>query len=517
MNAQIISELADAIAERLLRPEARTIRLDEFSNLYMERYAKPFKKTWKEDESRLRLHILPALGKRELLSISRMDLIELQSIVSIKGKYASNRVMEQLVTMYRLARDWGYFPEDRRLPTEGIKCFPEPSRERFADQSEIARLAASINLVRSTHMRVLFWLYLLTGLRRSEVLDAQWSDVDLERSELRVPSLRSKSGRAISQPLTPYAVQLLRSLDRRGPYIFCADGRNKPLNKSTVWRCWDRVRRRARVEDLRIHDLRRSVGSLLAQSGASLPLIGKVLNHSSQRATEIYARFSRDDVRRALEEQEPKIVRHLNRSPVDFPTGDKRLDRLQTPSLPTLAKAINDISSLKTRAFFWICLLTGLPPTVLLRARWGDLNPESQTLKVTLRSGALLLQPLPSRVLQILLELPRDTESIFALSPTSSHVYKTWDGIRRRAHLPDLKLAALRKFMDTWMVNSGYSSGLPGNVHNHHSASREILEEYAAKVNALAFSERGPNEPSSGSSLIVTYSSGGSNGKCATA
>ncbi len=64
---------------------------------------------------------------------------------------------------------------------------------------------------------------------------------------------------------------------------------------------WQRIRKEADLNDVRLHDLRRTVGSWLAQSGNSLHLIGKVLNHSNQSTTAIYSRFGQDSVRNALE------------------------------------------------------------------------------------------------------------------------------------------------------------------------------------------------------------------------
>ncbi len=82
------------------------------------------------------------------------------------------------------------------------------------------------------------------------------------------------------------------------------------INKS-----WERIRKAAGVEDVRLHDLRRTVGSWLAQSGNSLHLIGRVLNHSNQATTAIYARFGQDHVRQALEEHAARILGIAGKGP----------------------------------------------------------------------------------------------------------------------------------------------------------------------------------------------------------
>ena len=94
---------------------------------------------------------------------------------------------------------------------------------------------------------------------------------------------------------------LLRQLPRQqdNPYIF--PGRENGRNLVNIDKAWRRIRTEAGVPDVRLHDLRRTVGSWLAQSGNSLHLIGRVLNHRTPSTTQIYARFGNDQVRDALE------------------------------------------------------------------------------------------------------------------------------------------------------------------------------------------------------------------------
>ena len=120
----------------------------------------------------------------------------------------------------------------------------------------------------------------MTGARKTELLKAQWADVNWTRAELRLPD--TKAGRVHYIPLSPPAVALLRDLPQAegNPYIL--PGKLPGAHLVNISKPWGRVRTAAGVEDVRLHDLRRTVGSWLAQSGNSLHLIGRVLNHSNQ-------------------------------------------------------------------------------------------------------------------------------------------------------------------------------------------------------------------------------------------
>ena len=130
-------------------------------------------------------------------------------------------------------------------------------------------------------------------------MGTRWVDVDWEREELSIRE--TKNGRPHYLPLSSAAMQILRLLPRDGdnPYIF--PGRDSGHHIVNIDKAWRRIRSAADVEDVRLHDLRRTVGSWLAQSGNSLHLIGRVLNHKTPSTTQVYARFGNDQVRDALE------------------------------------------------------------------------------------------------------------------------------------------------------------------------------------------------------------------------
>jgi integrase len=219
--------------------------------------------------------------------------------------------------MFELARRWGFVPEGHPNPARDIDHFKEAKRDRWVTPEELPRLAQAINEEPNESARFALWLYLLTGARKSELLAARWENVSFERAELRLPE--TKAGRIHYIPLSSPALALLQQIPResgnpyvlpgRGPRGATAEEKAKnPAHLVNIDKPWQRVRKAAGVEDVRLHDLRRTVGSWLAQAGNSLHLIGRVLNHSNASTTAVYARFAEDNVRAALEQHGARIM-----------------------------------------------------------------------------------------------------------------------------------------------------------------------------------------------------------------
>lgn len=267
---------------------------------YLERHAKERKRTWRQDERRIDKRILPAWRSLKVTAIRRADVVALHTKIGREGgPYEANRTLALVSRMFSLASRWGFLPEGHPNPAAGIDKFKEAKRDRWVTPQEFPRLAAAINAETNPYVKGALWLWLLTGCRKSELLSATWDDIDFDRCELRLPE--TKAGRVHYVPLSDPAIRILRSLPKQkdNPHVFC--GRRAGSRIIGIRRNWNRVRKASNLEDVRLHDLRRSVGSWLAGSGASLPLIGRVLNHSNVSTTQIYARLAENQVRLALE------------------------------------------------------------------------------------------------------------------------------------------------------------------------------------------------------------------------
>ena len=213
--------------------------------------------------------------------------------------------------MFVLARRWGYLEENAINPARELDKYKEQKRDRWVTPEEVPRLVVAIDQEQNFYAKAAIWLYLLTGLRKSELLGATWRDVDWTRKELRLPE--TKSGRSHYVPLSGPALALLRRMPRLQENEFILPGRSLSGHLINIHKPWRRIRARAGLQDVRLHDLRRTVGSWLAQSGMSLHLIGRVLNHSSTATTAVYARFAQKQVREALEEHGNRVMRAANK------------------------------------------------------------------------------------------------------------------------------------------------------------------------------------------------------------
>lgn len=294
LNGQVAKGINPAEEKRSMRQE---ITLAEHFADYLERHAKPYKKSWKSDDNNYRLY-LADLGKRKLNSIKKADVQRLHArIGKDHGIYAANRTLATLRKVYAVALDWGW---EGNNPCIGIKQFKEQSRDRFLQGDELPRFFASLAEEVNDTARDFFTLALLTGARRGNLLAMRWEQVNLERGIWRIPE--TKNGDPQNLPLIPEVVAILtqRQAQAQGPWVFPGNG-SKSGHLEEPKTAWRRILKRAGLTDLRIHDLRRSLGSWQAATGASLSVIGKSLNHRNVSTTAIYARLSIDPVRESME------------------------------------------------------------------------------------------------------------------------------------------------------------------------------------------------------------------------
>ena len=292
-----LNEGVNPLQERQKERQGKLIK--DLCAAYIERHAVN-KKSGKDDITRIERFIVPEWGNLLVTNIKRADVAALHSKLEKHGHYQANRVYSLLSKMFNLARVWGFVPEEHINPCFGIEKFKEEKRDRFVSHEEFPKLAEAINAELNQSVVSAIWLYLLTGVRKEELLTLEWANIDLERKELKLND--TKNGKAHYLPLSIAAVDILNQTPRIEGNPFVIVGKNPGCHLVNIAKPWERIRLAAGLEDVRLHDLRRTVGSWLAQSGNSLHLIGKVLNHSNQSTTAIYSRFGQDNVRDALEQ-----------------------------------------------------------------------------------------------------------------------------------------------------------------------------------------------------------------------
>lgn len=281
--------------KRAIREE---MTFGELFNIYLDRYAKVHKKSWKSDVSQYEKHLKIWIN-RKLSEFNKQDIQKVHTdIGKNSGIYAANRVLALIHVLFVRAIDWGW---EGNNPASGVKKFKEQSRERFLHADELPRFFESLALEPSKIYRDYFLLAILTGARRANLLAMRWDQVNLERAVWIIPHEEAKTKENYQIPLVSEAVTILkqRKTNSDPDWVFPSTGKTGHLVEPK--KAWKRILERAGLSDLRIHDLRRSLGSWQAATGASLSIIGKSLGHKNINSTAIYARLNIDPVRESME------------------------------------------------------------------------------------------------------------------------------------------------------------------------------------------------------------------------
>ena len=298
--------------------DRQAITLSGLCELYFaEGVAHKKPSTLKSDRGRIEHHLKPLLGRKRVDAITRGDVERLLVDVA-NGKTAASKtqkrpagslarggkgVAAQCVTLLGTLLAFSV-KRGIRLdnPAHGVKKPAVRKMERFLSETEIARLARALDeeteASGNPFPAAAIKLLLLTGCRRGEILGLKWQHVDLERQCLRLAD--SKTGGKVIYLNAP-AIALLQDLRHveGNPHVIVGATTSGPL--VGINKIWERIRARADLDDVRLHDLRHSFASVGAIGGLSLPVIGALLGHKHATTTARYAHLSADPVRAANE------------------------------------------------------------------------------------------------------------------------------------------------------------------------------------------------------------------------
>ena len=248
-------------------------------------------------------HILPALGMMPLAAVETAHVAALHYRLRSTPR-AANRALAVLSKMFSLAAAWGLVA-DGTNPCKGVRKYKEKKRERFLTRDEYRRLGqalveaeaeaeAGADGAVSLYAIAALRLLMLTGCRLNEILTLRWDDIDRTSGEFR---LRDGKTGARMVPLTPTAETVLAGIERvpLNPWVIV--GKQPGTHLSTITADWYRLRARAGLDDVRIHDLRHSYASRALAAGESLSMIGKLLGHADIQSTARYAHLARETER----------------------------------------------------------------------------------------------------------------------------------------------------------------------------------------------------------------------------
>jgi len=198
-------------------------------------------------------------------------------------------------------------------PTKGIKKFKEKSRERFLYSDELLRFFQALSEDQNKNLADFFMLSLLTGARRDNVLTMRWKDMSFEHGIWTIPE--TKNGDLLKIPLSDEAKKILqnrRAVNFESQWVFPSK-HSKSGHLEEPKSAWKRILKKAGIEDLRLHDLRRTLGSWQAATGANSYVIGKSLGHKTQQATAIYARLNLDPVKESIDRATTAMFKTMQR------------------------------------------------------------------------------------------------------------------------------------------------------------------------------------------------------------
>lgn len=218
---------------------------------------------------------------------------------------AANRFLQVVKNMFQFAAEHGKWSGLNPVlnPATGrpYRKNTIPQRERFLYNAEAKRLHAALE-AEGQPWQDFFMLTLLTGQRKGNVQTMRWSDIHLQDAIWHNGT--TKNGLPNRVPLVQEAVRILRERRKRtanpGEWVF-------PMRKDPsrhiedADHAWSRIREEAKIEDVRIHDLRRTAGSWATQGGANMPEVGKLLGHKSLASTQVYARADNRAARKAAD------------------------------------------------------------------------------------------------------------------------------------------------------------------------------------------------------------------------
>ncbi|WP_170385471.1 tyrosine-type recombinase/integrase [Ruegeria atlantica] len=251
------------------------------------------------------LFIVPAIGNFKVVELERKDIAELHHKFRDKP-YQANRTLGVLSKMFNLAEIWGLRP-DGSNPCRHVPKYREEKRERFLCQDELQRLGQALtdaerDSSESPFVIAAFRLFILTGCRLGEIQTLQWSFITDAGMEL--PDTKTGARRI---PLPQAARAVLTALPRlaNNPYVIA--GAISGYYATDLQKPWRRIRKRAGLHDVRIHDLRHTYASNAVSSGMPIQMVGRLLGHSQIQTTMRYAHLADDPVRQAAEKNAARL------------------------------------------------------------------------------------------------------------------------------------------------------------------------------------------------------------------
>jgi len=295
-RARAMSFHADLAAGHNQAEEKRALNSEmTFGNLfdlYLERHMLKSRKTAEYTKQAFGLWF-PHWKDRKLSAISRESVESLHAqFAKQRGTYTANRALQLISAMFNKGILWKMWKQDN--PARGITKFTELARERVLREDEIGKFFSCLDQEPRDQFYDFVMMLILTGQRKGNVLAMRWQDIDLIGKTWTIPGEVMKNGQSLTIALTDKEIAILelRQIKRINDFVFHSKGKKGHYIEPKVR--WRALLRKAEIKDFRIHDLRRTLATYMANSGANVAVIQSALNHKDLRTTlKVYTKIAR--------------------------------------------------------------------------------------------------------------------------------------------------------------------------------------------------------------------------------
>ena len=301
--------------------ERHASTFEEVAAEYLEKHAKPKKKSWKEDERIINRYLLPEFGKQQAASIQRRAIREfLERKAAANAPIMANRIRALLRKIF----NWAITTDI--LDNNPVFLVPAPAkihqRDRVLTEDELKRVWYALDAdvknsdkehrKRKTLSAGVSKLRIITAQRGGEVTAMEWKEVDINNSWWTIPAAKAKNGLSHRVPLSPMALTVLHEMkvaagDVSSDFVFPSPRGNAHINE--LQKALQRIRKATGI-DFVGHDFRRTTASMMTGMGIHRLTVSKILNHVESGVTSVYDRHSYDtEKREALEAWAKRLER----------------------------------------------------------------------------------------------------------------------------------------------------------------------------------------------------------------
>jgi len=298
--------------EKAAKKEAQKLTVGSLADEYLEKWSKPRKRSWKEDQRILDHDILPEWKNRKAETITRRDVIAiLDKIVDRGAPIAANRTFALIRKMFNFAIGRGILDNS---PCTGIQApAAENRRDRVLNQDEIRNFWKGLdNAFMADNTKLALKLQLVTAQRNGEIINSVWNEFDVDNGWWVIPAEKSKNKLTHRVPLPPLALKILEQakfLAADSPWVFPSPRGNKPMTETAMGHAVRRNLANWEIASFTPHDLRRTAASHMTSFGISRLVVSKILNHVESGITAVYDRHSYDpEKKHALEAWSTKLI-----------------------------------------------------------------------------------------------------------------------------------------------------------------------------------------------------------------